>query len=73
MKEAFTNSLAKVEDKNQLMQGKTITKSISPVKKRPVPSKVTRSSPKTKKVKTVDENHSSNKRIKPMKGKKSGH
>ena len=35
MKEAYANSLAKVEDKNQIIKGKTIMKSISPVKKRP--------------------------------------
>lgn len=35
MKEAYANSIAKVEDKNQIIKGKTITKSISPVKKRP--------------------------------------
>jgi hypothetical protein len=35
MKEAYANSLAKVEDKNQIIKGKTITKSISPAKKRP--------------------------------------
>ena len=34
MKEAYANSLAKVKDKKQLMQGATITKSIS-AKKRP--------------------------------------
>ena len=33
MKSAFINSLAKVKDKNQLMQGATITKSISAVKR----------------------------------------
>jgi len=35
MKEAYANSLAKVQDKDQIIKGKTITKSISPVKKRP--------------------------------------
>jgi hypothetical protein len=33
LKEAYANSLAKVKDKKQLMQGITITKSISPVKR----------------------------------------
>jgi hypothetical protein len=33
MKEAYANSLAKVKDSKQLMQGATITKSISPVKR----------------------------------------
>ena len=33
LKEAFANSLAKVKDKNQIMEGATITKSISPVKR----------------------------------------
>jgi hypothetical protein len=33
IKEAYTNSLAKVKDSRQLMQGATITKSISPVKR----------------------------------------
>ena len=35
LKEAYANSLAKVKDKTQIMKGTTITKSISPVKKRP--------------------------------------
>ena len=35
IKEAYANSLGKVKDKKQIMKGKTITKSISPVKKRP--------------------------------------
>jgi hypothetical protein len=35
LKEAYANSLAKVKDKKQIMKGATITKSISPVKKRP--------------------------------------
>jgi hypothetical protein len=34
LKEAYGNSLAKVKDKKQLMQGRTITKSISPVKRK---------------------------------------
>jgi len=34
IKEAFANSVSKVKDKNQFMQGKTITKSISPVKRK---------------------------------------
>lgn len=34
LKEAYANSLAKVKDKSQLMQAKTITKSISPVKRK---------------------------------------
>jgi hypothetical protein len=33
LKEAFANSLAKVKDKNQLVEGLTITKSISPAKR----------------------------------------
>jgi hypothetical protein len=33
IKEAYANSLAKVKDNRQLMQGATITKSISPVKR----------------------------------------
>ena len=33
LKEAFTNSLAKVKDKKQIMHGATITKSISAVKR----------------------------------------
>jgi len=41
LKEAYANSLAKVKDKRQMMQGTTITKSISPVKRKPgsVPAK----------------------------------
>jgi hypothetical protein len=35
LKEAYANSLAKVKDKTQLCKGTTITKSISPVKRRP--------------------------------------
>jgi hypothetical protein len=35
LKEAYANSLAKVKDEKQIMQGKTIVKSISPKKKRP--------------------------------------
>ena len=35
LKEAYANSLAKVKDQNQLLKGATITKSISPRKKRP--------------------------------------
>ncbi len=35
LKEAYANSLAKVKDKKEIVNGKTITKSISPVKKRP--------------------------------------
>lgn len=34
LKEAYANSLAKVKDKKQLMQGATITKSISAVKRK---------------------------------------
>jgi hypothetical protein len=34
IKEAYANSLSKVKDKKQLMQGATITKSISPVKRK---------------------------------------
>jgi len=33
VKEAYANSLAKVKDKKQIMEGLTITKSISPVKR----------------------------------------
>ena len=36
MKEAYANSFAKVKDKKQLMQGATITKSISAKKRRSV-------------------------------------
>ena len=35
IKEAYNNSLAKVKDKNQIMHGATITKSISSVKRKP--------------------------------------
>lgn len=35
LKEAYANSFAKVKDKTQIIKGQTITKSISPVKKRP--------------------------------------
>ncbi|MEO8149707.1 MAG: hypothetical protein ABI723_18860 [Bacteroidia bacterium] len=35
LKEAYTNSLMKVKDKNQMMKGQTIVKSISAKKKRP--------------------------------------
>ena len=35
LKEAYANSLAKVKDKKEIANGKTITKSVSPVKKRP--------------------------------------
>jgi len=35
LKEAYANSLAKVKDKKQILKGVTITKSISPLKKRP--------------------------------------
>jgi len=34
LKEAYANSLAKVKDKKQIMEGATITKSISPVKRK---------------------------------------
>ena len=33
LKEAYANSLAKVKDKAQIVEGKTITKSISAVKR----------------------------------------
>jgi hypothetical protein len=41
LKEAYANSLAKVREKTEIKKGLTITKSISPVKKRPgtMPSK----------------------------------
>jgi len=41
LKEAYANSLAKVRDKTEIRKGLTITKSISPVKKRPgaIPAK----------------------------------
>jgi len=35
LKEAYANSLAKVKDKKEIVKGKTIVKSISPIKKRP--------------------------------------
>jgi hypothetical protein len=35
LKEAYANSRAKMKDKRQVLKGATITKSISPVKKRP--------------------------------------
>jgi hypothetical protein len=35
VKEAYANSLAKVKDKSQMMQGATITKSISAAKRKP--------------------------------------
>jgi len=35
LKEAYTNSLAKVKDKKQIMQGATITKSVSAAKRKP--------------------------------------
>lgn len=35
VKQAYANSLAKVKDKTQIVEGKTITKSISPVKRKP--------------------------------------
>ena len=35
LKEAYANSLAKVKDKNEIVQGKTITKSVSSVKRKP--------------------------------------
>jgi hypothetical protein len=34
IKDAYANSLSKVKDKKQLMQGATITKSISPIKRK---------------------------------------
>ncbi|MGZ5190256.1 MAG: hypothetical protein ACXWCZ_04505, partial [Flavisolibacter sp.] len=36
LKEAYTNSLSKVKDKKQIIEGKTITKSISSSKKKPL-------------------------------------
>jgi hypothetical protein len=41
MKDAFANSVAKVKDNTEIRKGMTITKSVSPVKKRPgiVPKK----------------------------------
>ena len=35
LKEAYANSLEKVKDKKEIVNGKTIVKSISPIKKRP--------------------------------------
>ena len=35
LKEAYANSLGKVKDENQILSGKTLVKSISPIKKRP--------------------------------------
>ncbi len=35
LKEAYANSLAKVKDKNELLHGETITKSISAAKRKP--------------------------------------
>jgi hypothetical protein len=35
IKEAFLNSMEKVKDKKEIIQGKTLVKSISPTKKRP--------------------------------------
>ena len=40
LKEAYANSLAKVKDKNQIVEGKTITKSISAVKRKPGKTKI---------------------------------
>jgi len=51
LKEAYANSLAKVKDKSQLMKNATITKSISPVKKRPGQLKL--SKPVSKKIKSL--------------------
>ena len=34
MKEAFTNSMLKVKDHKQIMEGKTIVKSVSSAKRR---------------------------------------
>jgi hypothetical protein len=39
MKQAYANSMAKIKDKKQLMQGKTITKSISAKKRSPAKKK----------------------------------
>jgi hypothetical protein len=39
VKEAYANSLAKVKDKKQIMEGLTITKSVSPVKRQKKVSK----------------------------------
>ncbi len=36
LKEAYANAIARLKDENQIVKGKTITKSISPVKRRPV-------------------------------------
>jgi len=48
LKEAWANSLAKVKDKNQMRKAETITKSISPIKKRPgsIPVKKTKTGKK---------------------------
>jgi len=35
LKEAYANSLSKVKDESQLINGKTLVKSISPIRKRP--------------------------------------
>ena len=48
LKEAYANSLAKVKDKNQILKGETIVKSISPVKKRPGSMPVAKKKPKRK-------------------------
>jgi len=40
LKEAYVNSIAKVKDSNQIMKGQTITKSISPAKRKPGKKKV---------------------------------
>jgi hypothetical protein len=34
MKDAYTNSLSKVKDLSQIMEGQTITKSVSPIKRK---------------------------------------
>jgi hypothetical protein len=34
LKEAYTNSLSKVKDLSQIMEGQTITKSVSPIKRK---------------------------------------
>lgn len=40
LKEAYANSLSKVKDPKQLMEGKTITKSVSPIKReKKIPAK----------------------------------
>ena len=53
MKEAWVNSLAKVKDTKQLMEGATITKSISAVKRGKKPKDSDRSVKRVKKVKIV--------------------